>query len=389
MAREKTALFAWELGEGLGHLGNLRLIAEALKAEGFKPVYALRDAVTVRAVRGLEDAQIFAAPVWLNPVPPPRGRLSYADILLSHGFGSLQDLSQIVKAWDDLFEVIQPSLLVCDHAPGAMFSAFGRIPTATVGNGFTVPPTQGREFPAIVPGTEDHRSQAPLLEVMKTVQASFKRPEPRAVTEPFHGRFRGIYVFPEIDPYRRLRKEPVLGPIEPLPAPTPCPSKPHLFVYGVSNFDHIAKLIDGIANLSIDVSAYFRGRVGPSLDFLKSRGVTVYDTPPAMAQVIPQATAVFSHGGTGLTQAALAAGRPQIVAPRFMEADLTAQAIAELKTGVRLTQFDMAEFAKAVDETSNDGLLRRNALAFAQKFAAVARPDPLEVTRAALLSIAA
>jgi hypothetical protein len=388
MARDKTALFAWELGEGLGHLGNLRLIAKALQAEGFKPVFALRDAITVREVPGLEEAQILAAPVWLHPVPPPRGRLSYADILLSHGFATPQDLTHVVKAWDDVFALTQPSLLICDHAPGAMFSAFGRIPSATVGNGFTVPPTDARDFPPIQAGADEQRSQAPLLETMKAVQARLGRREPRGVTEPFHGQFRGIYVFPEIDPYRRLRREVVLGPIEPQPAPRACPSKPHLFVYGVSTFDHSAKLVEALAGLSIEVSAYFRGRVGPSLDFLKSRGVTIHDTPPLMPSALPSATAVFSHGGTGLTQAALAAGRPQIIAPRFMEADLTAQAIADLKAGVRLAPFDANGFRKAVEQTVHDGTLRQNARAFAEKFAALKRANPLEVTLAALSAIA-
>jgi hypothetical protein len=271
-----------------------------------------------------------------------------------------------------------------------MFSAFGRIPSATVGNGFTVPPTTAAHFPPIMTGPDELRSNPTLLEAMKAVQTRSGRPVPRGETEPFHGQFRGIYVFPELDPYRRLRNEAILGPIEPQPAPLPFPKEPHLFIYGVSTFDHIAKLVEGIAGLSIKVSAYFRGRVGPSLDFLKSRGVTIHETPPPMTEIMPTATAIFSHGGTGVTQAALAAGRPQIIAPRFMEADLTAQAVAEMKTGIRLAPpFDVAAFRAAVEEIVRDGPLRRNAFTFAEKVAALRRPDPLEVTRSALLAMTA
>lgn len=384
MARERIALFAWELGEGLGHLGNLRLIARALAQDGFRPVFALRDAVTTRSVLGIENATVFAAPVWLHPVPPPRGRISYGDILVSHGFGSVAELTNVISAWDDLFTTIKPDLLVCDHAPGAMFSAFGRIPTATVGNGFTVPPTHSNEFPAIVAGADDQRAALPLLETMQATQRALGRREPRAVTEPFHGQFRGIYILPQLDPYRRVRKEPILGPIEALPGPTAAPSRPHLYVYGVPTFDHLNKLVEGIASLPIEVSAYFRGRIGPQIEFLKSRGITIHDTPPPMTDVLPKASAVFSHGGSGLTQAALAAGRSQIVAPRFMEADLTARAIDEMKVGVRLMPFDAQSFRKAVEAAVIDGPLRQAASQFARDLAALKRPDPLDVTRRAL-----
>lgn len=388
MARDRIALFAWELGEGLGHLGNLRLIAKALQQDGFKPVFALRDAVTTRSALGIEGAPVFAAPIWLHPIAPPRGRISYADILISHGFGSPNDLTNVIHAWDDLFAAIRPDVLICDHAPGAMFAAFGRIPSATVGNGFTVPPTEGREFPAIVAGGDEQRSQSGLLEVMQETQRALGRREPRAVTEPFHGQFRGLYILPQLDPYRRVRKDPVLGPIEPLPRPIAPPQRPHLYVYGVPNFEHLGKLVEGMSNLPIEVSAFFRGRVGPHIDFLKSRGVAVYDAPPPMTDVLPRASAVFSHGGSGLTQAALAAGRPQIIAPRFMEADLTARAIEELKTGVRVMPFDVHQFRQAVEAAVKDGLLRDAATKFARDLSNLRRPDPLEITRAALNAVA-
>ena len=60
----KTVLFAWELGEGLGHLPPLRAIALALKAEGVVPVFALRDAVLTREALADVGALILPAPFW-------------------------------------------------------------------------------------------------------------------------------------------------------------------------------------------------------------------------------------------------------------------------------------------------------------------------------------
>mgnify|MGYP003348212423 CR=1 FL=1 len=41
--RGKTVLYAWELGEGLGHLPVLKAFAEGLKADGVQARFVLRE----------------------------------------------------------------------------------------------------------------------------------------------------------------------------------------------------------------------------------------------------------------------------------------------------------------------------------------------------------
>jgi len=48
-------------------------------------------------------------------------------------------------------------------------------------------------------------------------------------------------------------------------------------------------------------------------------------------------SAVLHHGGAGVTQAALAVGRPQVILPQYLEQELTGQALERLGVGRRLT----------------------------------------------------
>jgi UDP:flavonoid glycosyltransferase YjiC (YdhE family) len=138
-------------------------------------------------------------------------------------------------------------------------------------------------------------------------------------------------------------------------------------------------------DLGPEASAYFRGSLGARAAAIRSRGVTVYDDAPALAAVLPEASAVFSHGGTGFTYAAFAAGRPHILNPRHFEARATARALEELGAGICLQPFEPKKFRDAVARANDDRAMReaaQKAGTAAQAF--VAQATPLETTMAAL-----
>ena len=115
----KTILFAWELGEGLGHLPPLKAIAQAAKIEGATPVFALRDAVLPREALTEIGGQILPAPFWPTPAPPPSASGTYADILIANGFTSAANVRALIGAWAQIIDLVRPDLIVCEHAPSA------------------------------------------------------------------------------------------------------------------------------------------------------------------------------------------------------------------------------------------------------------------------------
>jgi UDP:flavonoid glycosyltransferase YjiC (YdhE family) len=384
----KTILFAWELGEGLGHLPPLKAIARAAKADGARPVFALRDPVQTRAALAETGAQILPAPFWPTPMPPPAASGSYADILLGNGYGAAANLRALLAAWGEVIDLVKPDLIVCEHAPSAALSAFGRIPVAFVGNGFVVPPADGAEFPPYERGRGEPQRQRPVLAVIQEALAQLGGAAPTAITEPFRGAFRGIYAFPELDTYRHARREKLLGPIEPVPPLSPLPAKRKLFAYSAADYALAGDVTQALMDLGAEASAYFRGALGARAAVIRSRGVQLYDTAPALASVLPEASVVFSHGGTGFTNAAFAAGRPHVVNPRHFEARATAGALEELGAGICVHPFEAKRFREAVARANTDGAMReaaQKAGAAAQAF--VRQATPLETTMAGLRKI--
>jgi UDP:flavonoid glycosyltransferase YjiC (YdhE family) len=63
---------------------------------------------------------------------------------------------------------------------------------------------------------------------------------------------------------------------------------------------------------------------------LRAAGVEVLDTLPALAEVLAGASVVVSHANTGLAQAALLTGRPQLVFPQQLEQLLNMQLLQRL-----------------------------------------------------------
>jgi hypothetical protein len=384
----KTILFAWELGEGLGHLPALKAIALAAKAQGATPVFALRDAVLTRAALAEVGAQILPAPFWPTPAPPATASGTYADILIANGCSSAANARALLEAWAQIIDLVKPDLMVCEHAPGAALSAFGRIPVALVGNGFVVPPADGAEFPPYESGRGEAQRQRPVLTVIQEALSGLGRSVPGTICEPFRGAFRGIYTFPALDTYRHVRREPVLGPIEPVPPLSALPPKRKLFAYSAADYALINDVTQALMDLGPEASVYFRGSLGARAAVIRSRGVTVFDDAPALAAVFPEASAVFSHGGTGFTYAAFAAGRPHILNPRHFEARATARALEELGAGICLSPFEPKKFREAVARANDDRAMReaaQKAGAAAQAF--VAQATPLETTMAALRTI--
>jgi hypothetical protein len=380
----KTILFAWELGEGLGHLPPLKAIATAAKAEGATPVFALRDTEQTQGALAEVGAQILPAPFWPTPAAPGEPSGTYADILSANGFGMAASLRSLIDAWSLVIDRVRPDLIVCEHAPGAAITAHGRIPVAMTGSGFVVPPVDGADFPSYEPGKGAPQRQRAVLDVMQEVFGALKRSTPQTITEPFCGAFRGVYTFPELDTYRSVRREAALGPIEPVPPLTPLPVKQRLFVYSAADLAMINELTQALMELGPQASAYFRGQLGARGAVLKSRGITLYERAPALASVLGEASAVFSHGGTGFTCAALAAGRPHILYPRHFEAQSTARALEEYGAGIAFAPFDAKRFRDAVVRAHEPAMREAAQAAGAAAQAFVAQARPLETTMAAL-----
>ncbi len=377
----KTVLFAWELGEGLGHVGPLRSVARELSAVGHRAVFAVRDVVGSRALLNDEDCPVLQAPIW--PKRAERGGIrpvNYADILASRGFATVDDLAAMVAAWQDLFDLVKPDLVVADYSPTACLAAYGAVPVALIGVGSTLPPADLPEFPLLRPEIPPVIPEHRLLEVVHEVQRRRNRPAPNPLPRLLDSPVRSVCTLPELDPYAALRSEPVLGPMGSLLAPTPMPEEPALFAYFAGDFADIEDLVLCLADMDVPVSIHIRGPGGSFARFLKGRGIHVYDEPAPLAEVMPKVSAVLNHGGT-IAAHAVMAGRPQVVLPRHGEARFIAQALESLGVGVQLSErVDKENLRNALRQVLYDPDYRNRALGLAQAIEKRGTVDALSIT---------
>jgi hypothetical protein len=365
-----TVLMGWELGGGLGHVQPLVRIARALAAQGHRPVFAVKDLLEVAPVLQRESFPVLQAPIWPGRLTATQGAFlaaSYADILAIRGFADADQLYTMARAWQQFFEIVHPALIVCDHSPTLCLAAYGLLPVVLIGTGFTVPPAQGTEFPPLVPQATPRVPQDQLLTVIQGVQQRRGLPAPATLPELFARADSFVCTFPELDPYRSVRGDAAYGPLENMPSLTPPPAEPALFVYLSAEYEGVEPILTLLAKMKLPAEAYIRDAPRQLAPKLRELGVKVHDTPATMADVLPRVSAVLHHGGLLTTQEVLAAGRPQALLPRYLEQELTAQAVTSLGVGLHLSgTYTVQDVGRIVHQVIADPRFARQALATAE-----------------------
>ena len=377
----KTVLYASELGRGLGHVGPLRSVARELSAGGHRAVFAVNDVVGSRALLTDEGCPVLQAPIWPKRVayggPNP---ICYADILALRGYANVDDLAPMVAAWQDIFDLVAPDLVVADYSPTACLAAYGAVPVALIGVGFTLPPADLPVFPSRRPDMPPIVPEDRLLGVVRKVQRRRDRPAPDTLPRLLDSPVRSVCTLPEFDPYFEVRSEPVIGPMGPRLAPMPPPAEPALFAYCRADFGDIEDVVLCLADMDVPVSVYFGGRPGVLGRYLRGRGVHVYDEPAPLTEVLPTVSAILSHGGTTAAHAAMA-GRPQVVLPLHGEGRFIAETLETLGVGVRPSEdLDKDSLEKALRQVLFDRGIRDRALALAREIEARGTVDALSIT---------
>lgn len=324
----KTVLLINELGAGYGHVAPLLRIGSALAARGHRIVCAMADVVRPGLLLRRAGFPVMQAPVW--PGTRSEQGAGYSDLLVLLGFESVPALMLMTGAWQDLFDLVMPDLIVADHSPTAVLTAYKSIPTALVGTGFELPPVELPEFPILRTDRAPLAPQAKLLDVISKVQKHRGLPAPPTLPSLFAAEFRGLRILPELDPYADLRREPILGPIEPLPTYMPRPNGRLVFAYIGTEHPDAREIAEGLGAAAAGVVCHVRddpGTIGASLE---RSGVTVLADPADLTEALPACDMVVGYASSGLSHAGLAAGRPQLVLPYDLEKESTATALDRL-----------------------------------------------------------
>ena len=354
-----TVLFAWELGDGLGHVNRLLPIARGLAAEGHSCVFAVRNLMTCHAPVSAAGFRLFQVP-FVTPYADAavRGKQieTMGDILATVGYSDVPNLRAIIAGWQTIMDAVRPSLVVADYAPTAALCARGAVPVINIGDWFTLPPSGLPLLPRFR-GGEPRVDEAKLLDVIARVQAERGRPTLPTLPSIFAGGARNFVVtLPDLDQHKAHRAHPAVGPLDPLPAPAVTEPTTDYFAYLSAGFGGTKNVLDALAASGLRGSVFLRDTTEGARQEWRAKGLVIHEKPQPMVETASNARFVIHHGGLGTLETVLALGRSQMLVPRHLEQSANARLLGHfgvavaMRSGGKFQPEHVAQALRGLDE---------------------------------------
>ncbi len=332
----KTVMFAWELGRGLGHLMNMRRIAQRLAPHGVRTMAAVDDPSSAGPLRNAVD-EIVGAPRWPLHSRPAAQRFALSsatlnDILSGAGLADGAAVDRLLGAWDEHFRTARPDLVIADFAPLAAMAARGRVPLVLIGNGYTLPPQEMPRFPLL------HRQAPPMWDEERTLATVNSAVCRRGWTmlerlpQLFSGDACLVQSFPLLDPYDTQRIQELDGPIFDR-MPEPRTDANSVFVYLSAGYVPHPSIFGALKPFARRLRIHAPGAPVDKLGDLRRAGARIDFEPMPLADMTPAARLLVHNGGSGVASEALVAGVPQLVLSAQIEQDLNGEALRSAGVG--------------------------------------------------------
>lgn len=378
-------VLAWELGEGLGHLARLSQLARALAAQGHEVTLIAKELAPLRPLLADDAIRLLPAPFAGSVASPRRQVHTLADILLRRGYQHPATLQPLVNAWQQLFALLQPDLVVLDYAPTAALALRGHsCRTMMFSNGYCVP-AGGLPLRVLAPGGAGERR--PLdgeVAVLRTINALL--PEPLTqVAELFAADRTCLADYPWFDADTAHRRQALYLGVLPnryvsgrlVPDRQLAATRPRILAYLDLNYAGTDGLLRALARSGAEIwcqlpaaqRAAAQHYVSPQLHWVTDW----LDFPACMARV----DLVVCHGNLGTVAQGLIAGRPLLMLPGHLEHWHNAQKIQQAGAGCWLpATTPVSQWEQTLLTMLNASSYAAKAQRIGRELAAVVPSDP-------------
>lgn len=387
-------LIAWELGEALGHLARCARLAQGLRAGGHSVVLALKDLRMPLARLGLSEVPCLQA-----PQPPARRAASaaqpasYAGVLLASGLGDEPGLVARLQGWQGLIALVQPDVLVADHAPVALLAAAANgVPHLAIGNGFALPPPADpwpsiRPWSAPAPAACRREEEALDRAVAKSLAAIGCR-APARLRDCF-GPQDVLDTFEELDAFSGRNGAHYVGPLGALPGARPLrwqgTGEQRVVAYLRPGVPGFAPMMAALAASDAEVVCVAPGLAPADAQRWASPRMRIALGAVQLDRLLDRASLAIGYGSGAFSAQALVAGVPVLALPRHAEQRLLAGRLEALGAGrcIHPRTPDDA-WAGLLQQAMQDEGLRTAAKAFAARYPDWTAADSLAAAIAAI-----
>jgi UDP:flavonoid glycosyltransferase YjiC (YdhE family) len=374
----KTALIAWELGGGLGHAVRCNQMAWALRRRNVRSCVALRDLSAAHTLVWPESTVVLQAPVSLNTPPGLRDPATYAEILYLSGFHDAGNLRCLLGGWEHLIGLIQPELVLIDHAPIALCAAHeAGLPSVRLGTGFFAPPLL-QPLPSFRFWMEADMQRASQIEakVLANLNAISKR-RWNSVAEACHPCIDLISSWPELDHYLDHRGADThyvgheTAPEAGEHVRWKNPARPRILAYLKPDYARFRFVLNSLRAYPGAVTAFVPGLSATEIVTLETPNLQLLATPLDLVRMLPDCDALLCHAGSGTVSAALCAGKPVLMLPTTAEQHLFAKRVIEQGAGLSLAEDQvLTTFVGSLNRLVSEPGFANHATALAHKHSA-------------------
>jgi UDP:flavonoid glycosyltransferase YjiC (YdhE family) len=371
-------LIAWELGEAFGHLARCLQLAEALRQRGHLVALALKDLRLPVGHATMQGMTVLQAP--LTPQQGPAHRrmpVNYADVLNHCGFADAQEVSARLRAWQGIFSLARPDLLIADHAPTALLAAhLADIPHLAIGNGFAIPPAIS-PWPSIRPWEtiSDETlwvAEQRLDRVTKAAQMALGHAKPVSLRKLF-GNPHSLDTFAELDHYGERPDGHYIGPIVSIPQARLVNWQERksrkVIAYLRPEVPGFTMIMQALAHLDAEVLCVTPGLLPDMARRLATRRLRIALAPVDLSPLLRVADLAVSYGSSGFVTQALLAGVPIALRPRHVEQALLARRVETMGAGKLLdSQIDEEAVAASLQAILHSYAHREAAYAFRDRY---------------------
>ena len=335
-------LFAWEMGEGMGHLVPLRPVLEAVVGKGHQLVVAAVDLRSARSALGhIASAFLQAPKVVERSFRLGRHAEGVADLLAMNGFCDPSMLRGRHHVWRQIADIHKPDLVLAEHAPGALLMARSLgIAAVHAGTGFTLPPENSPIlFPGFEPGENAEREVRVVERFNELVAQGGGRPLQSLgqLYNDVEGRF--LLTFRELDQLGPREGVPYLGADVPASGDVPqwVGSGKRVFAYLKPRAD-IEAFFKAVQKLGLSM-VMVADRIDPALtDRYNAGNIRIVKQRFNMKAVVEQADLLVFNGNHGTACAGLTGGVPMLAFPLHQEQESCTRRVIDSGLGSGLFQ---------------------------------------------------
>lgn len=375
-------LFTWELGAGSGHVAPYTNLVNLLEKQGHKVYYILKYLNQSELFFKGTQVTYFQAPGEYRPViQKVRNSNSAAKILYNAGFGDVDFLTALIRSWQNLYELINPDLIIFDYSPTAMLAARnGKAKRLAIGTGFHLPPEM-KPIPSIWSELGMNKGKDDTNEVKKFEERMVKNINAAAAENDIApiSHFHELYdadmkifrTYKEMDHYQGREKTDYAGVLKSAPGAEPewpKQSGPKIFAY-LKPFKTLPKLLEKINSKKLSTLIYGDGISAKMKKEFTSNNLRFSEQRLDMDTIGKMADIAICNAGHSASCELLLSGVPLLLLPLNLEQHMVARNVQNLGAGLNAPKLVPEGMTMKLKALLKETKYREAAQAFAKKYA--------------------